>query len=263
MPTKPAIVVIHGGCHVPDSYNDLKVALEAAGYDVYVPRLPSINGSRPPDADLSDDTKLVRSLVKGLLDEGRDVVALMHSYGGQVGSNALYGLGLESRSAQGLEGGVSHLIYMTAHALPEGLAMIDKVREFGDLHLMSMAFDFAEDGSCLGRDMAKLVVGPGRTEAETEAYVRFLSRWNGRCMYQPIEHAAWREIPVSYIHTTSDMAVPLRYQRHYVQNMEKEGREVQTFELATGHCPNFTATQELANIVEKIASKERNPLVAS
>ncbi|KAF7534584.1 hypothetical protein G7054_g6142 [Neopestalotiopsis clavispora] len=256
MPLQTSVVIIHGGCHVPENYSDLKAVLEATGYDVYIPRLPSMNGSRPPNADLADDSKLVRHFVEDLLEEGegRNVVALMHSYGGAVGSNALHGLDIASRSAQGLKGGVSQLIYLSAHALLEGKSMIDKVKEFGDLDVLPVAFDFAEDGSCLGREMDKFVVGPGRGAAETEAYIKLLTRWNSRCFYQPIEHAAWRQIPVSYICTSEDMAVPVRYQRSYIEALQKEGREVQAFELASGHCPHFTATKQVADILQEIIS---------
>lgn len=38
---KPTILVIGGAFHVPESYQSLKVALEAAGYDVVSTTLPS------------------------------------------------------------------------------------------------------------------------------------------------------------------------------------------------------------------------------
>lgn len=41
-PTKPVIVIVHGGWHVPASYNKLISALEAHGYEVQIPRLPSM-----------------------------------------------------------------------------------------------------------------------------------------------------------------------------------------------------------------------------
>ncbi|KAI1641856.1 alpha/beta-hydrolase [Daldinia loculata] len=252
--TKPTIIIIHGGWHVPESYEDLITALELAGYEVHVPRLPSINQVRPPNADLSDDTALIRSYVESLVRAGRTVVALTHSYGGQVGTNALYGLGLEARSSKGLKGGVSRLIYMTAYAGTEGTSMMDKVKEFGNMDLVPIAFDFAEDDTVVSRDPKTLVVGPGRDEAETEAYLKTLHRWNGKCMYQPLEHCAWRDIPVTYIYTTADMTVPFDYQKTFVDTIEKSGNKVQTFELATGHCPNFTATQGVVDVINKALS---------
>jgi hypothetical protein len=69
------------------------------------------------------------------------------------------GLGLEHRKKEGLPGGVSHLIYLTASAFPEGGAMIDGVRHFGHEQLMPLAFDFADDKSCVSRDPKTLLVG--------------------------------------------------------------------------------------------------------
>lgn len=40
--TKPVIVIVHGAWHVPASYDKLTKGLEAAGYEVHVPRLPSM-----------------------------------------------------------------------------------------------------------------------------------------------------------------------------------------------------------------------------
>ena len=40
---KPTIVLVHGGWHVPESYEKLITALEKAGYEVHCPRLPTTN----------------------------------------------------------------------------------------------------------------------------------------------------------------------------------------------------------------------------
>lgn len=250
--TKPTIFIIHGGWHVPESYTKLIGALESQGYEVHLPRLPSTNGSRPPNADLSTDTLLVRNYVESLIRAGRTVVPIMHSYGGHVGSNALHGLGVDARRGQGLPGGVSHLIYMTGYAVPEGVAMMDKVKEHGNEDLVPIIFDFAEDNSCLFRDPKGLMVGPGLDDKETEDYVGTFVRWNGTCMYQASQHAAWRDIPTSYIYTTLDTTVPLNYQKAMVEGLEKAGRSVRIFELATGHCPNVTATDGVVDAINKV-----------
>lgn len=60
---KPTLVIIGGAFHTPASYGKLTSALEASGYEVHVPRLPTCNEARPPNADLMDDTALIRSYV--------------------------------------------------------------------------------------------------------------------------------------------------------------------------------------------------------
>ncbi|KAI1809063.1 alpha/beta-hydrolase [Poronia punctata] len=250
---KHTILIVHGGWHVPESYTKLTTALESSGYEVHIPHLPSVKDVRPPTGDLYSDTDVIRSYAENLVQDGRHVVALMHSYGGQVGTNAMHGLGVETRATHGLQGGISHLIYMAAYALPEGTAMMEKVKEFGHMHLVPLAFDIAEeDFSCLSRDPKMLLVGPGPDEEEMAKYLDTFTRWNGKCMYQPIRHAAWRDIPVSYIHSSNDMTVPMDYQKNFVQVLEKEGREVRTFDVASGHCPNFTATEGVVDAINKI-----------
>ncbi|KAF2692027.1 alpha/beta-hydrolase, partial [Lentithecium fluviatile CBS 122367] len=248
--TKPTLVIVSGAWHVPESYTKFTEALTTAGYHVHVPRLQSMNQDRPPTADLGSDTAFIRSYVQNLVGSGHQVVAIMHSYGGQVGTNALYGLG---SGQPHLSGGVSHLIYMAAFAQPEGWSMVDKVEEFGQGDLIPLAFDFADDKTVVSRDAKGLLVGNTTLpEAEVDAYVQTLVRWNGQCMYDRIERTAWKDIPVSYIQTTLDMTVPFDYQKSMVELMRKAGREVKTFEVATGHCPNLTGTSEVVDAIKKI-----------
>jgi hypothetical protein len=105
----------------------------------------------------------------------------------------------------------------------------------------------------LNNDPKQLLVGPSAlAEEEVDKYLATLVRWNGKAMYMPIKNAAWREIPVGYIQSTGDMTVPFDYQKSFVEGMEKEGRPVQTFELATGHSPNLTDTQGVVDAIKKI-----------
>ncbi|KAL8668534.1 MAG: hypothetical protein Q9168_006838 [Polycauliona sp. 1 TL-2023] len=254
--TKPTIVLVPGGWHIPETYSKFTNSLRSAGYEVHIPRLPSMNGARPPNTDLTTDTVLVHDYVESLVEAGRQVVAIMHSYGGQVGTNALYGLGMnwDAQHQESPRGGVTHLIYMAAYALPESGSLIAKVREFGHQHLMPLAFEYADDGTFVSRDPKTLLVGPGVEDAEADAYVASFVRWNAKCMDQEATQCAWREIPTSYIYTNQDMTVPLEYQKSMVDRLKAEGRDVQTFELDTGHCPNLTKTRELVEIIEEIVS---------
>lgn len=257
--TKPTLILIHGGWHIPRTYSKFTSSLRSVGYEIHVPRLPSMNETRPPNTDLTDDTALVCAYVENLIEACRTVIAIMHSYGGQVGTNALHGLGLNTRNqhAEGLSGGVAHLIYMCAFALPEGGSMVSKVKEFGHEHLLSLVFDFADDDSCVNRDPKTLLVGPGVGTAELETYLSSPARWNGKSMYQAVEHCAWREIPVTYIYTTQDMTVPWDYQKSMVERIRAEGQAVHTVELATGHCPNVTMTQEVVDVITHVAGGQK------
>ena len=56
-----------------------------------------------------------------LVDEGKDVVMIAHSYGGSPMSQCTKGLSKTEREAEGKEGGIVRLAYMTA--LVPGLGM--------------------------------------------------------------------------------------------------------------------------------------------
>ncbi|KAF7534853.1 hypothetical protein G7054_g5871 [Neopestalotiopsis clavispora] len=92
--------------------------------------------------------------------------------------------------------------------------------------------------------------------AEAGAYLSTLVRWNLHALFQPIRHAAWRDIsPVAYIYTTADLLVPLHYQQSIVEDVAKEGVKMQTFELNTGHCPHLSDPQGVVDIVKKVLAE--------
>lgn len=260
-PPRPTIVLVHGGWHTPPLYDKFVTRLRNAGYEVHVPSLVTMNGSRPPNADLYTDSALIRSYVESLAEAGRKIVVLMHSYGGQVGTNALAGLGLETRQKEkGVNaGGITRLVYITAFALDEGEGMMDMVTKMGNADLIPLAFDFHEDGTAVSRDAKMLLVGPpgpGVSEEDVDREVARFERWNGSAMYQPLQSAAWRDIPASYVCCKNDMTVPITYQQVFIDKLRGWGKDVPVFELETGHCPQITMPDQLAEVVLEVVGKE-------
>lgn len=108
------MVVVHGAWHTPFHYNGLLRAFNDAGYEAVCPLLPTCNNAVPPNKTLADDVALIRRTVEQLRAEGKEVVAVCHSYGGIVATQALNGLRLK------------RLIYLSAFVprRGEGLAGI-------------------------------------------------------------------------------------------------------------------------------------------
>ncbi|KAJ5718530.1 Alpha/beta hydrolase fold-1 [Penicillium malachiteum] len=225
---KPDILIVGGAWHVPAHYDKLRGLLESQGRIVHVPHLLT---------DMYTDSDLIAKTVTDLADAHRSVLVLMHSYGGMVGTNSLSELSLETRKQQGLPGGVIRLVYL---------------EEFGHINLIPLAFDFAEDRTCVSIHPRELVVGPGLPEEDLENYVKLLVHWNGDGMYTTLKHSAWRKIPFTYIFVTKDMTLPFEYQRRIISAMEAEGCEVQQFTVESGHCPNITHLEEVAKIIDEV-----------
>ncbi|KAI3325133.1 hypothetical protein HD806DRAFT_553254 [Xylariaceae sp. AK1471] len=178
----------------------------------------------------------------------------MHSYGGQVGTNALTGMSAKSRAARGLKGSVCHLIYTCAFLLPENTSVIDKVTEMGHLDLIPITYDIAADGATVERSPRERLLGAWHNDPEAEVYVATFKIWNGNAMWEKINKCARREIPVTYVYTSEDSSIPLTYQESRVENLRAEGVDVKTETLETGHSPHLTKHKELLDIVIRVAS---------
>ena len=116
--TKPTILLVHGAWHVPEHYALLISQLQSHGYDVQCPLLPTCD--TPITSDFYDDAALIHGRASSLANEGKDIIFLMHSYGGGVGTEAARDLASATRKASGKHGGVVHLIYMCAFLLQQG-----------------------------------------------------------------------------------------------------------------------------------------------
>ncbi|KAF7167257.1 hypothetical protein CNMCM5623_000619 [Aspergillus felis] len=116
---KPAVVIVPGAWHRPQHYQYVINGLKNLGYEAEGVDLPSFD-SNPPHATWEKDAEEVRRVILKYLDAGKDVITLAHSFGGIAMSEAVKGLGKESREAKGLKGSVSRLVYMCAMALPKG-----------------------------------------------------------------------------------------------------------------------------------------------
>ena len=127
----PTIIIVPAACQTPAHYQPLASALQAANFTVAVIPLPSV-GASPGLKSFDEDVAAVHKVVSSLVDDGDEVVVLMHSYGGLPGSAAMKGLGAKERAKDGKKGGVKRLVYVASYALREGEALPSK----GDLEVM-------------------------------------------------------------------------------------------------------------------------------
>ncbi|KAB8233241.1 alpha/beta hydrolase [Aspergillus alliaceus] len=225
--SKPTLL-ISGAWHRPESYSTFTKALY-------------INSAKPPSANWTTDTDLIRTYVESLADASRTVVVIMNSYGGKVGTNALTGLGAKTRQNRGLLGGVAQFVYICGSLFTEGACIVDIAKEFGSADRLANASDIV---NILSKEELKaLMVGPGIDDADADALISTLTRWNGDAMFQPLERCAWKEIPVTYIQMTKDMAMPLMFQKPMVEK------------LNSAHSVRLSMTEEVVRIVGRIVGK--------
>jgi len=121
---KPAIVIVPGAWHPASCYDGLANQLKAADFTVLTATLPSLNPPNPLTATCTEDAKAVRKVILSLLDVGKDVVLVNHSYGGVPGNCAARGLSKATYGKPGV-GGVIGIIHMASFVVPGGTSLVD------------------------------------------------------------------------------------------------------------------------------------------
>jgi len=125
---KPTIALIPGAWHTPTHYATFLSLLSSAGYPTTTIQLPSVGSSDPDAQSTSIDAAAVREKVLlPLLNSGKDVVLVMHSYGGSPGSAAAKGLSKTERSSNGSGGGIIGLIYLAGLVIPKGASLLSSL----------------------------------------------------------------------------------------------------------------------------------------
>ena len=123
--TKPTVFIVPGAWHAPSTYSQLATQLETAGFPTIAVPLPSVNSANPLAATCAVDVDSVREKLISLIEaDGKDIVMIAHSYGGVPTGGAAHGLSKLSRTQDGKSGGVLGLVYMSAHAVPEGTTVL-------------------------------------------------------------------------------------------------------------------------------------------
>jgi len=117
----PTLFLIHGGGHGdPIFFQKFQTELDEAGIPSEGGTQPSNGGFPPPGRALYDDAEYWHTKIERLADEGKDIVVLMHSLAGIIGTEAVNGLAKTERASKGLPGGVVHLVYIGSYLPDDG-----------------------------------------------------------------------------------------------------------------------------------------------
>ena len=125
LPQLPTIVLVPGAWHSPIHYDLLFSQLRNFGYPIVSGPLPSCDSPHPRTETVAGDAEYVRkTLLLPLINAGKDVVLVMHSYGGCPGSTAAAGLSKAAQTAAGKPGGIIGLIFMCGFIAHEGDSLL-------------------------------------------------------------------------------------------------------------------------------------------
>lgn len=114
--TKPVIVLAPGAWHPVSCFDNLIELLTAAGYETQTVAFPALyRATEIKEPSLEHDIAAVRAVVEPLVNAGREIVLVCHSWGGFPVTSAL----------EGLAQNVRHLVYMAAFVPAIGQRIVD------------------------------------------------------------------------------------------------------------------------------------------
>jgi pimeloyl-ACP methyl ester carboxylesterase len=242
MSPNPTLIFVAGAWHSIETW-DKVISILKPHYKCTPVTLPSTLGDA--EASLEDDINAVRDAISSETQLAHDVVVVVHSYGGAVGQSAIKGLTTKENT-----NGVIGLVMMASGFGQTGVSFIDGL---GGKPPPSWRLDpsgFA------------ILVAPSRElfyhdlpEEEGEYWVSKLQKQALKPMMEGGEHAyaGWMDLPVWFLITTEDKALPVQAQRMFVQMAKDLGGDITVREVDSSHSPMLSKPTETANFILEAA----------
>lgn len=216
--------------------------MEAAEYPVVALGLPSV-GADPPKPDFGDDIAIIRSTVSDLISEGKRVVAVLHSYGGIAGTEALQKFGDMPRKGAGA---VLGLIYIATMLPKKGDSFEAHLESVGDFGRTSAREALTVSGMMtLPPDIAAGMFYNDVEPEQSSRWTALLRPQSVGVFQSSITHETYRDIPSAYLLNTKDQAFRYEYQVKTVQRAGITATKI----LETGHSPFLSRPEEVKDFV--------------
>ena len=124
----PTFVFVPGAWAPPSQYKTLISYLSSSGYTTIIEANPSLNSSDPDATSVLADATALRNPILPLINEGKQVIVAMHSYGGFVGSTAAEGLSTARIGSTG--GGIIGLLFISAFITMQNQSVLSISEEY-------------------------------------------------------------------------------------------------------------------------------------
>lgn len=119
---KPTIIIVAGAWHGLIHIAPLTTALSSQKY----PTIPlALTTSGNSDKNLTDDIAMITSHLEEVIGkQGKDVILVLHSFGGVPGCAAAGPFVRSARKKQDQKGGIMAILFIAAFAVPKGMTFL-------------------------------------------------------------------------------------------------------------------------------------------
>ncbi|KAH8805981.1 Alpha/beta hydrolase fold-1 [Xylogone sp. PMI_703] len=232
----PAIVFVPGFWEGTAAFSIVVSMLQSDGFEAVVCPLLSTGQHSPGNPSMLDDIAAIRKFLEGYVLAGKEVLLVLHSASGLLGSHAIEGLGYKVRKEKGLSGGVTHIVFMAAAVFAEGFA-----------HKPLPFFKYDKEGELNCVDPRHNLFNDLDDEAA--------QKWIDALQCQPaagwddtVTYCGWRDVESTYLVCEGDqiMKAPLQ-----LQFAELAGSKIER--CSAGHMVNVSMPEKVVGVVKMAA----------
>lgn len=217
-------------------------ALEAEGHRCVSVTLPSTSGD--PTDGFGADVKAVQSAIREQTTQGRDVIVVVHSYGGHVGSSAIKGFAKKHHDgtppAAASDGHVIGFAMMATGFSVTGNTFLDMTGG------SPPPFWVVDSGFATFVADTRDLFYHDLPEDEGRLWVGKLLKHSFKSLSEEGEYAyaGWKDVPCWYLVTLQDHALPAEMQKLAIKMAQDEGGDVTMRQVETSHSPMLSQPEE-------------------
>lgn len=244
MASKPTILFVPGAWHKSACYAPVIESLSTHGYPTATAELASV-GPKPGLETWADDVSNIQAVLSPLVEAGKSVVVVAHSYGSLPAGEALKPFLQRAREAEGKKGGVVHIMYISAFVLPAGASLMGglggKDLPWFDVSASKREVEPINPAEIFYNDLAP---------DEQQRQIERLETFSYQMYYQETTWAPYKEVPSSFVYCTKDNAIPLQVQQGMVKG---SGADFLETTVEAGHSPFLSKVEEVVKAIEGAA----------
>jgi len=250
---KPIFVIVPGAWHLPQSFEAVIKILNSEDYETKGVTL--VSGSDSSIQSFDPDVREVEKVVEEVLEDGRDVILVMHSYGGVVGSEATKKFLDKAAASSSGTTRIVGMVWVTAFVLPAGTSVMDAL---GGKDLPW----FMVDGNTVNPRDPKNVFYNDMNANEAEKFAQKLTPHAYRTFSSKVSFEPWShpDVSTTYILCENDNAIPIMAQEGMIAGAQaKHGQAFHVVErMSASHTPFASTSQpeKLAGFLIKAAGEE-------
>ncbi|PWY83358.1 alpha/beta-hydrolase [Aspergillus heteromorphus CBS 117.55] len=228
----PTIFFVPGFWEGPSVFEHVASLLRADGFTTEITTLPSTGTVSPGNPSMADDVAAIREHLTKVVERGEEVILVLHSGGGILGSEAMKGL---DKTARGGNGGVVKIVFLVGAVFPEGHEH------------QPLPFAVVEGGACYCAQPEVLLLDD-LAEADKGKWLAALKPqpaegWDGK-----VNYTGWKDVPSVYLICEGDKLLPVPLQE---QLAGLAGSEIER--CSAGHMPQLSQPDRVVEVIKAAA----------